>query len=214
MTRDHMRHLVREHRGQFRVVIGERNEAARDVERSARQREGIDRGRVQQRHAVFDVGPLGGGDETIDDLGNRIFEFGRVINTAISSDEALMFLALFGRERLRDIVARGRCFGQTETIGLQACAGSEQQRYGKRRAARAQARRKIHRQYLCAHAHVPPPARISSEAGLRISMAGPPDENNTPRTRTCLPRRALSSIPAAAKSARAERGIIMVKSSL
>ena len=49
---DHMRHLVRQHRGELGVVVGERDQAAGDVELAVRQREGVDRGRVEDGDLV------------------------------------------------------------------------------------------------------------------------------------------------------------------
>ena len=39
MAGDHVAHLVREHRGELGLVVGERDEAARHVELAGRQRE-------------------------------------------------------------------------------------------------------------------------------------------------------------------------------
>ncbi len=66
MARDHMRHLVRQHRGDFGIVVGERQQSAGDVELAGRQREGVDRGRVQDRDLVMHVRPLRGGDQLFD----------------------------------------------------------------------------------------------------------------------------------------------------
>ena len=56
---DHVRHLVREHRGEFRGVVGERDQAARHVELAARQRERVDGGRVEDGDLVAQVRPFG-----------------------------------------------------------------------------------------------------------------------------------------------------------
>ena len=50
----------------FGRVVGEREQAARDVELAGRQREGVDRGRVQDRDLVMQVRPLGRGDQLLD----------------------------------------------------------------------------------------------------------------------------------------------------
>ena len=47
VARDHVRHLVRQHRGELGGVVGEREQPARDVELAVRQREGVDRRRVE-----------------------------------------------------------------------------------------------------------------------------------------------------------------------
>ena len=43
VLRDHVRHFVRQHRGELGGVVGERDQAAGHVELPARQREGVDR---------------------------------------------------------------------------------------------------------------------------------------------------------------------------
>ena len=68
VARDHVRHLVRQHRGELGVVVGEREQAAGDVELAGRQREGVDRRRVEDRDLVFQVRPLGGRDQLVDGL--------------------------------------------------------------------------------------------------------------------------------------------------
>ena len=65
---DHMRHLVRQHRGELGVVVGERDQAAGDVELAVRQREGVDRGRVEDGDFVFQLRPLGRHDQLVDGL--------------------------------------------------------------------------------------------------------------------------------------------------
>ena len=65
---DHMRHLVRQHGGEFGVVVGKRDQAAGDVELAVRQREGVDGGRVEDGDLVAQVGPLGGRDQACHDF--------------------------------------------------------------------------------------------------------------------------------------------------
>ena len=100
MLEDHVRHLVREHRGELGVVVGDREQPARDVELAGRQREGIDRRRVEQRHLVGDVGSVGGGDQAVDDPGHLHFELGVIICAAIGREDTLV-LALGRRGRGR-----------------------------------------------------------------------------------------------------------------
>ncbi len=91
-----MRHLMREHRGKLGGVVGKRNEPPRYIERAAGEREGVDRGRIEKGDAVLQLGLLGRGHQPIHGMGNQRFEFGRVIDTAVSADEPLVLLALFG----------------------------------------------------------------------------------------------------------------------
>ena len=92
----HMRHLVAQHRGQFRGVAGERDQAARHIELAGRQRERIDRARIQDRHLVGLVGPLRRRHQPVDGLGDEGLELRIVIGAAIAGENTLM-LALGGR---------------------------------------------------------------------------------------------------------------------
>ena len=97
VARDHVRHLVRQHRGELGVVVGEREQAARDVELAGRQREGVDRRRVEDGDLVVQVRPLGRRDQLVDRLVEQAFELGIVVGAAIGREDALV-LAL-GRDR-------------------------------------------------------------------------------------------------------------------
>ena len=99
MARDHVRHLVAQHRGEFGGVVGEREQAARDVELTVRQREGVDRRRVEDRDLVFQVRPLGCGDELVDGLRDQPFEPGIVIGAAIGGEDAASARAAAGQWR-------------------------------------------------------------------------------------------------------------------
>ena len=79
----HMRHLVAQHRGQFRGVAGQRDQAARDVELAGRQREGVDRAGIEDRHLVGLVGTVGGRDQPVDGLADQRFQLRIVIGAAI-----------------------------------------------------------------------------------------------------------------------------------
>ncbi len=79
----HMRHLVAQHRGQFGSVAGERDQAARDVELAGRQREGIHRAGIEDRHLVGLVGTIGGRDQAVDGLGDQRLQLRIVIGAAI-----------------------------------------------------------------------------------------------------------------------------------
>ena len=71
VVQQHVRHLVREHGGKLRGIVGKRDQAARDVEVAARQREGVgDRG-IQDRHLVVARRIVGRRDQAGDDLRHR-----------------------------------------------------------------------------------------------------------------------------------------------
>ena len=92
---DHMRHLVRQHRGELGVVVGERDQAAGDVELAVRQREGVDRGRVEDGDLVFQVRPLGGRDQLVDGLlQHAAARAGSSIDAAIGGEDAQVLALL------------------------------------------------------------------------------------------------------------------------
>ena len=95
----HMRHLVAQHRGQFRGVAGERDQAARHIELAGRQRERVHRAGIEDRHLVGLIGTIGGRDQPVDGLADQGFQLRIVIGAAIGGEDALM-LAL-ARRRLR-----------------------------------------------------------------------------------------------------------------
>ena len=90
MARDHVAHLVREHGGQFGFVVGERDQAARDIELAGRQRKGVDRLRIEHRHFVVQVRPVGGGDQPLDRPLEHDLQLGIVIDAAIGREDALV----------------------------------------------------------------------------------------------------------------------------
>ena len=102
----HMRHLVAQHRGQFRGVAGKRDQAARHIELAGRQREGVDRAGIEDRHPVGLVGTVGGRDQPVDGLADQGRQPRIVIGAAIGGENALMFA--LARRRLRDGAARLR----------------------------------------------------------------------------------------------------------
>src|SRR5581483_12244543 len=90
------RHFVCEYGGEFGVVVREREQSAGDVEVAARQGESIDRGRIQDRDPVFQVGPFGRGDQPVDRVCNQRGQSRVVIRPAISREDAIV-LALLRR---------------------------------------------------------------------------------------------------------------------
>ena len=103
----HMRHLVAQHRGQFRGVAGERDQAARHVELAGRQRERVDRAGIEDGHPVGLIGTIGGRDQPVDGLADQRFQLRIVIGAAIGGEDALM-LALGGRRLRHGAVRLGR----------------------------------------------------------------------------------------------------------
>ena len=111
----HMGHLVAQHRGQFRGVAGQRDQAARHIELAGRQREGVDRAGIEDRHLVGLVGTIGGRHQPVDGLADQGLELRIVIGAAIGRQDALM-LAL-GGGRLRDGAASAGLAGALGVAG-------------------------------------------------------------------------------------------------
>ena len=99
----HMRHLVAQHRGQFRGVAGERDQAARHVKLAGRQREGVHRAGIEDRDLVGLVGTIGCGDQPVDRLADQRFQLRIVIGAAIGGENALMLALGGGRLRHRAV---------------------------------------------------------------------------------------------------------------
>ncbi len=99
VARDDVRHLVRQHGGELGVVVGERDQPAGDVELAVRQREGVDRGRVQDGDLVLEVRPLGGCDQLVDGLLQHALQLGVLVGAAVGREDAKM-LALLRRRWL------------------------------------------------------------------------------------------------------------------
>jgi len=86
----------------------ERDQPASDIKLPGRQREGVDRAGIQDRHLVGEIGPLGGRDEAIDGFGDQGFEPRIVIGSAIGREYAAM-LAFGGRSLGCGLVRLDRC---------------------------------------------------------------------------------------------------------
>ena len=67
----HMRHLVAQHRGQFRGVAGKRDQAARHIELAGRQRERVHRAGIEDGHAIGLIGAIGRRDQPVDGLADQ-----------------------------------------------------------------------------------------------------------------------------------------------
>jgi hypothetical protein len=125
-----MRHLMAQHGGELRGVVGKCEQPARDVELAVRQREGVDRRRVEDGRLVSQVRSLGGRDQPVNRLGEQRFELRILIGAAVGCEDARM-LALgrlrgIGARRLRQADLRR---AQAADIG----AAREQQRKKRRR---------------------------------------------------------------------------------
>ena len=137
-----MRHLVAQHRGQFRGVAGERDQAARYIKLPGRQGERVHRPGIEDRDPVGLVGPIGRSDQPVDRLADQRCQLRIVIGAAIGGEDALM-LAL-ARRGLDDGAVWLRC-RRSGRGGLQFSdiaagrnheAGAQQRRRGQEAAAR------------------------------------------------------------------------------
>ena len=99
---DDMGDLVRQHGGELGAVVGQRDEAAGDVEIAARQREGVGDGRVEDGDLVAPRRIVGRRDQPGDDDGDRRLDVRIGIDAAIFGDDARILARadrLLGRAR-------------------------------------------------------------------------------------------------------------------
>jgi len=128
MARDHVADFVREHRGQFRRVIGERDQSARHVEAAARQRERVDRRGIEDDDAIAQVGPVGRSGQTLDDIADEALELRILINAAVGIEDA-KFLAPLRRNEI-GLAGRGdrrRLWRRHLAVARYRCRPSPQQ---------------------------------------------------------------------------------------
>ncbi len=97
MARDHMSHFVREHRGELEIVIGQRDQPARDVKLPGRQGEGVDRLRIEHGDFVVQVGTFRRRDQAFDGLLDHALQPGIVVDAAIGRKDALVLARHRGR---------------------------------------------------------------------------------------------------------------------
>src|SRR5690606_2485380 len=90
-----MADFMRETAGHLRLVIGEGQQAAGDVDIATRQREGVDDGRVQHRKTPRQIAHLGDEGEPEPDVENIVIEAGVDIFTAILRNDLLMMLRAY-----------------------------------------------------------------------------------------------------------------------
>ena len=93
MAGRHMRHLMRQHRGNLRGGVDEGQQPARDVEVPVGKRESVDGRRVQDRDLIADPGLGGSGDEACRDRIEQGLGLGIAIGAAESGDQAALFPA-------------------------------------------------------------------------------------------------------------------------
>src|SRR5690606_8327741 len=95
VPRRHMADFMRQNAGHLRLVIGEGQQAAGDVDIATRQREGVDDGRVQHRKTPRQIAHLGDEGEPEPDVENIVIEAGVDIFTAILRNDLLMMLRAY-----------------------------------------------------------------------------------------------------------------------
>ncbi len=150
----HMGHLVAQHRGQFRGIAGQRDQATRHVKLSGRKRERIHRARIEDRHLVGLVGTVRCRNQPVDRLADQGLQVRIVIGTAIGGQDPFV-LALGGRG-LRNCPGLERACGRDRGLKLGDIAA------GGKRKGRAQQ----HRRSPKAAAH---PGLVPSRAFCHVS---------------------------------------------
>ena len=89
--------LVGHHRGDLGRIIGEAEQPARHIELAGRQREGIDRRRVEDGDLVGQFRPLGCRHQPVDHAGQHRLQLGILIGAAIGRQHALVLALPLGR---------------------------------------------------------------------------------------------------------------------
>ena len=192
----HMRHLVPQHRRQFRGVAGQRDQAARHVKLAGRQRERVHRARIEDRHLVGLIGTIGGRDQPVDRLADQGFQLRIVIGAAIGGQDALM-LALGGRAFARPCVpacwgAWGRRRGGLKPADIATAGQAQTRRTAHRRSPMAPARpgpravpRTLPRRpriclanlILAKQFNLPHPEHLNSRPAARLDPAADPNSS-------------------------------------
>src|SRR5262249_57468965 len=85
------------HRRELGAVVGQRDQSARYVKLSARQRKGVDGGRVEDGDAVLNIWLLRRRDQLGDHLVEQRFELGVLVGAVIGGEDALMLLLVRNR---------------------------------------------------------------------------------------------------------------------
>ena len=228
VARDHVAHLMGQHRGELGIVVGERDQSARHVELAGRQREGVDRLRIEHGDLVMQVRPLGRRDQALDRLLDHGLQPRIVVDAAIGREDALMLAQHRGRHRRRRPALparRSTLCGAPAVTAVQAA--SSERRDG---AARPPAK-----PVTCRFPTVPVSPRHPSHADQSVRTSVPiqqsrsapdapprsrapparraPRSSIQPRTLTRRPARAFKSRPAAVKLRSFRFRIVTVKSS-
>jgi len=95
-----MAHLVRQHGGDFRGVVGKGEQAAGDIEITARQRKGVDRRRIQDGDAVGLARIFRHRRQRAGDAGNEAFGLGILVFAAVACHDARMLTGAHRRARV------------------------------------------------------------------------------------------------------------------
>ena len=194
VARNDVAHFMRQHGGEFGFVIGERDQPARNIKVAVRQRESIDRRRVEDGNAIFQIGPFRRRDQTIDGLFDGRLQPRVLIDAAIGGEDARMFAL---RQRL-GFVGRGRVRHRQRDLPVRryrgaggkpqhAQHGDAAPHIGHRRNQRSP------RQHQSQHQ-----STNSICSGAAASMIGPPRRSIQPRTLIRRPSSCFTSRPAAA----------------
>ena len=203
---DDVRDLVRQHRRQLALVVGQRQDAARHVDVAAGQREGVDDGAVEDGDGEFGVGLVGRRQQFADDL--RQHDLGRPVgvDAAIGSDDPGIFacpddvvlgIARVGDERRQRAGARRHRGARTEHA---RAAGEDREGSQDQQAGHG------------ARAHGTASTSICS--GCVMATRGPSLRSIQPRTRTSAPPSLSGSSPSSLNRRNAFASITAVKSSL
>ncbi len=202
VARDDVAHLMRQHRREFGLVVGEREQPARDVELAVRQREGVDRGRIEDGHLVFLLRLLRRRHQAVDQLRHHRVQLGIVVDAAIGREDARVLALLRRRRRNLRGRIRKRELRQLERdrLVVRAAAASRQHERERERGAGhpvCRSARRAHCRVSCAWLMLSSANSICS--GASASITGPRRCSNQPRTLMRRPSSRFGSRPASLK---------------
>jgi hypothetical protein len=127
-----MGHFVRQDSRQLRTAVGERDQAAGDIQVAARQREGVGHRRIQDGDLVAPRRVVGCGDQAGNDARHRLFDGAIGIDAAIFGDDAGILARadrFFGgvprRARRRDHRDRFNAVGRSHELATSQKRGRE-----------------------------------------------------------------------------------------
>ena len=161
VMRDHVPHFMRQDRGEFGIVVRQRDQSAGDVKLAGRQREGVDRLRIEHGDLVVQVRPLRRRNQALDHLLDHALQPRIVVHAAIGRKDALMLAQHRGRRR-----RPSACFAGAEIDVCGAPVGGDAVQDATANAAAAAAAKRSRRPSRSACQSQPSPSHHATQFSL------------------------------------------------